>query len=119
MPIRNRDRRSRLFAVALPDPFTVLTVIQKSFTIGQRFCSIGFPATIVSSDISLLYVMNHGKTPGRAVIRIKVKSDGKYALNEILRDRKINATSVKGEISISTNDIPVKDGQIWLIEKAR
>jgi len=67
----------------------------------------------------VLYVMNHGKTPGRAVIRIKVKSDGKYALNEILRDRKINATSVKGEISISTNDIPVKDGQIWLIEKAR
>ena len=67
----------------------------------------------------VLYVLNHGKTTEKATIRIKAKSDGKYALNEILRDRKINVASSKGEITINTNDIPVKNGEVWKIEKAR
>ncbi len=33
MPIRKSARIRVVFAVALPDPFTVLKVIQKSFTI--------------------------------------------------------------------------------------
>jgi beta-galactosidase len=67
----------------------------------------------------VLYVLNHGKTTEKATIRIKVKSDGKYILNEILRDRKINVKSSEGEIIINTNDIPVKNGEVWIIEKSR
>jgi hypothetical protein len=51
IPMRKSARKSRLFAVALPDPLTVLMVMQKSFTIGP-VCT---PAPIAgegdSSDI--------------------------------------------------------------------
>ena len=70
-------------------------------------------------DGQILYVLNHGKTREKATIRIKVKEEGNYSFEELLQNKTIRVASLKGEISLTTADIPVKNGEVWKIQKAK
>ncbi len=68
---------------------------------------------------NILYILNHGKKPAEAVVRIKVKEDGKYSMKEIFRNKEISLVSKGGELSLTTDIISIKNGEIWNIKKVR
>lgn len=64
-------------------------------------------------------MLNHGKTPEKAVIKVKVKENGKYSVEELFQNKKATLSSQNGELTIETSDISVKNGEVWKIQKAR
>jgi beta-galactosidase len=65
----------------------------------------------------LLYVLNHGKTTEKAVIKVKVKENGKYSVEELFQNKKASLTSQNRELIIETSDISIKNGEVWKIQK--
>jgi len=68
---------------------------------------------------NLLFVLNHGKTIERATIKINVEEKGTYSLEEIMQNRKVTAVAQNGTITLNTSDIPVKNGEVWKIQKIK
>lgn len=68
---------------------------------------------------SILYALNHGKTPEIAEVKIRIPSDGKYSCYEIFQKRKVNLVSRKGEISLTTGVIAEMNGEVWNIIKEK
>jgi beta-galactosidase len=67
----------------------------------------------------LLFILNHGKTNEKATIKMKVKEEGPYLLEELFQNKKISINSQKGEISLTTGYISIKNGEVWKIEKVK
>jgi len=68
---------------------------------------------------NLLYVLNHGKTNENATIQLKVKEDGTYLLEELMQNKKVEATSHNKILSVNTSYISIKNGEIWRIQKVK
>jgi beta-galactosidase len=63
----------------------------------------------------LLYILNHGKTTEKTLIRLNVPEDGNWNLQELLGNRKIKQTARLKTLEIATDNIGEKGSEIWKI----
>lgn len=93
--------------------------IEKPFTVQQSQISDN-PLVVrlqKNPNGNLLYVLNHGKTPEKATIKMNVDEDGVYILKEIMTEKEMALASKEGIIEIATSEIAPKGGEVWQIEK--
>ena len=67
----------------------------------------------------LLYILNHGKTNEKATIRLNVKEEGTYLLEELMQKKEIKVTTQNRTVEFNTSEISVKNGEIWRIQKVK
>lgn len=93
--------------------------IERPFTVTQEG-EIDNPLVVRLQEYPegrLLFVLNHGKTKEKAMIRIKVKDEGVYSIVELLEKKDLKITSKDGIIEVKTSEILTKGGEVWKIQR--